>query len=366
MAPVLYRAVPGESHPRMGNSIPVPTPSGQSVPGPDIFQQKSDILSGTFHPRMESFHPGPRPSGQSVLGSDTFQESPIHRALSMCGPITPPLTPARARDAPREPLYPGAAMRTRHFGDTSTGLRRNRNEDAYLADERLGLFLVCDGVGGRARGEVASAEATELVWEWVKREEPLLRDAIAQSPISEDMIGRLGAMIRGAVQNACYMVHGMGEVDPAHRGMSTTVTVVQVVGERIVVGQVGDSRVYLARGGAVTQLTEDHTWLNWQVQQGLLTPEQARDRGSAGKNIITSAVGLREFVEVDILVVPVQPGDRLLLCSDGLHAYLDSGAILTELFQLDVRAAAPAAIRHANACGGADNITALFVEFLES
>ena len=77
-------------------------------------------------------------------------------------------------------------------------------------------------------------------------------------------------------------------------------------------------------------------------------------------------VGLREFVEVDILVVPVQLGDRLLLCSDGLHAYLDSGAILSELFKLDVREAARAAIRHANACGGADNITALFVEFLAS
>jgi len=131
-----------------------------------------------------------------------------------------------------------------------------------------------------------------------------------------------------------------------------------------VVGQVGDSRVYLARDGTVTQLTEDHTWLNLQVQQGLLTPEQAR--GRSGKNIITRALGLRPFVEVDILVVPVKPGDRLLLCSDGLHTYLDSGPTLSDLFKLDVREAAPAAIRHANACGGADNITALFVEFLTS
>ena len=229
-------------------------------------------------------------------------------------------------------------MRTRHFADTNTGLRRDRNEDAFLADDRLGLFLVCDGVGGRARGEVASAEAADLIWEWIKREDALLAQAAAEaqaSPhaalvangsassapalkMSEDTIGRLGAMVRGAVQNACYMVHSMGEVDPEHRGMSTTASVVQFVGELVVVGQVGDSRVYLARDGTVTQLTEDHTWLNLQVQQGLLTPEQAR--GRAGKNIITRAVGLREFVEVDILVVPVQAGDRLLLCSDGLHA----------------------------------------------
>jgi serine/threonine protein phosphatase PrpC len=146
--------------------------------------------------------------------------------------------------------------------------------------------------------------------------------------------------------------------------MSTTASVVLVVGELVIVGQVGDSRVYLARDGAVSQLTEDHTWLNVQVKQGVLTPEQARRKHSTGKQMITRAVGLREFVEVDTLVVPVQVGDRLLLCSDGLHAYLDSSETLVDLFQLDLREAAPAAIRHANACGGEDNITALFVEFL--
>jgi protein phosphatase len=156
----------------------------------------------------------------------------------------------------------------------------------------------------------------------------------------------------------------MGEVDPSHRGMSTTASVVLVIGELVIVGQVGDSRVYLARDGVVSQLTEDHTWLNVQVKQGVLTPEQARRKHSTGKQMITRAVGLREFVEVDILAVPVQVGDRLLLCSDGLHAYLDSSATLVDLFQLDLREAAPAAIRHANACGGEDNITALFVEFL--
>ena len=144
--------------------------------------------------------------------------------------------------------------------------------------------------------------------------------------------------------------------------LGAAVDVAQVVGDRVVVAQVGDSRVYLARHGEVTQLTEDHTWLNFQAQHGLLTSDRARP--GAGKNIITRAVGLHDHVEVDILVVPVQPGDRLLLCSDGLHTYLGAGTILLDLFKLDVRAAARAAIHHANACGGADNITALFVEFL--
>lgn len=275
-------------------------------------------------------------------------------------------------------------MRTRHFGYTDTGRRRRHNEDAWLADERLGLFIVCDGVGGQARGEVASEETVELIWDWVKAQAAVVQAAIAEAQarsvlhvvgstvprpgprmtMPAEAVGRLGALVRGAVQNACYMVHGMGEVDPSQRGMSTTASVVLVADELVIVGQVGDSRVYLARDGQVSQLTEDHTWLNVQVKQGAMTPEQARRKSTTGKQMITRAVGLRDHVEVDILAVPVQVGDRLLLCSDGLHAYLDAADTLVDLFQLDLREAAPAAIRHANACGGEDNITALFVEFL--
>lgn len=268
-------------------------------------------------------------------------------------------------------------MRTRHFGHTDAGLQRRSNEDAWLADDELGLFVVCDGVGGRSHGEVASETAVELIWEWVKQNAAAVhaaRDEVAEARravvgeparavwLSPPTLGRLGAIVRGALQSACYMVHGMGEVDPARRGMSTTASVALIAGGVAMVGQVGDSRVYLARGDEVRQVTEDHTLKNLQLKQGLLTPEQAQ--GRRGRSQITRALGLREFVEADIQVVPLAPCDRLLLCSDGLHEYLDGADALIDLFRLDVRDAARAAIRHANACGGRDNITALFVELL--
>lgn len=274
-----------------------------------------------------------------------------------------------------------AHMRTRHFGSTDLGRRRDQNEDAFLAEEPLGLFVVCDGVGGRAYGEVAAQETVELIREWVHREAAVIEAAadevrlarrmVVNGPavagpqvwLSEETAARLGGVVRGAVQNACYMVHGMAAADARYSGMSTTASVVLIAGESAIVGQVGDSRVYLAREGEVRQLTEDHTLLNMQVKQGLVSAEQARGR----KSQITRAVGLNEFVEVDVTALPLQVGDRLLLCSDGLHEYLDRSAdMLMDLFRLDVRVAAPAAIRYANACGGKDNITALFVEILES
>ena len=250
---------------------------------------------------------------------------------------------------------------TRHYGYTDTGRVRAHNEDAFLADAGLGLFVVCDGVGGRARGEIASQETVELILDWIKSDMTDIELARTQ-PLDEAGLGRLGALVRGAVQNACYMIHSMGEIDPERRGMSTTASVALVVGGVAVVGWVGDSRVYLGRGEEVTQLTDDHTLVNHQVKQGVLTPEQARH--SKMKHVITRAVGHRDFVEVDIRTTALQDGDRLLLCSDGLHEYLDANRTLHTLFAMDVREAAKEAIRHANDQGGRDNITALFVEYL--
>ncbi len=252
-------------------------------------------------------------------------------------------------------------MRTRHFGITDVGLRRRHNEDAFLADEDLGVFVVCDGVGGRAKGEVASRETADLIWEWLKREEDTIR-AIQRAP-EQGAVRKAVVTMRQAIQNACYLVHGMGEIDPERRGMSTTTSALVVGAGLGIVGQVGDSRVYRYRDGSVEQLTEDHTLVNYQLKHGLITPEEAES--SRSKHVITRAVGHKDYVEVDVLTVEIQPGDKLLLCSDGLHGYVQEPADLAYLLSLDVQAAAEEAIRFANAHGGKDNITAVVVELLD-
>lgn len=252
-------------------------------------------------------------------------------------------------------------MRIRYFGHTDVGLSREHNEDSHLADPDLGVFVVADGVGGRAKGEVASQETVELIWEWLKRNESIIAD-IAQSD-GHDRAGQLCQIVRSAIQNACYMVHSMGEIDPEHRGMSTTASVFLVCGTVGVVGQVGDSRVYLVRQGEVAQLTEDHTLINYQLKQGLITPEQAAN--SRAKNVITRAVGHKDYVEVDTLPIPLFAGDRIVLCSDGFHGYVETVEDMAYFRDMDVEEAVLEAIRFANAKGGKDNITAMMVELVE-
>jgi serine/threonine protein phosphatase PrpC len=252
-------------------------------------------------------------------------------------------------------------MGTRHYGYTDVGRVRSRNEDAFLADAQLGLFIVCDGVGGRARGEVASQETVEFIVDFVKGDATDIEIARHGGGVDQAARQRLSALLRGAIQSACYMVHTMGEIDPDRRGMSTTASVVLIADSLATIAWVGDSRVYLWHDGAHVQLTDDHTLVNARVRQGTMTPEAAKL--SHLKHVITRAVGHRDFVEVDVRQLDLVPGDKLLLCSDGLHEYLDEPGVLARLFSADLATAAREAVRHANDHGGRDNITALFVEY---
>jgi serine/threonine protein phosphatase PrpC len=245
-------------------------------------------------------------------------------------------------------------MRTVSVGQTDVGRRRPHNEDSILRDDDLGLYIVADGVGGNAKGEVASAESVDLVHSWVRRWRATL-EAHAAAP-SEEHTNVVRRLLESAVQSACYMVFGMGQLDPRQKGMSSTLSSLLISGDSGFIAQVGDSRVYLARKGKIVQLTEDHTLVNFRLKLGLITPEEAAS--APGKNVITRAVGHQDYVEVDTLDLKTEPGDRFLLCSDGLHGYLQDGE-LDRLLEGDRANVANQLVMLANDRGGRDNITVI-------
>lgn len=243
------------------------------------------------------------------------------------------------------------------------GRKRRLNEDAFRVDDELGLYVVADGVGGHAKGEVASAEAVDQIFAFVKQGRAALNAFVAK-PDAETQ-RHVRRLLESAVQSACYMVFGMAEMDPSQRGMSTTISALLVSGSHAVIAQVGDSRVYRVRGGAAKQLTEDHTLVNYKLKQGLITEAQARTM--KGKNVITRAVGHKDYVEVDVRETDARAGDLFLLCSDGLHGYLDDGEVERTLAARagavdgSLDAAAARFIQLANDRGGKDNITVVLV-----
>jgi protein phosphatase len=155
------------------------------------------------------------------------------------------------------------------------------------------------------------------------------------------------------------MVYSMAELDRGKSGMGTTISAILILGEFAVFAQVGDSRIYRVLGNRVEQLTEDHTLIAWQLKQGLITPQEAQR--SPHRNVITRAVGNREYVQVDTGLVPLQSGLRFLLCSDGLHGYLADQDI-APIIALGGGRAVQRFIDLANERGGKDNITAILVE----
>jgi len=249
-------------------------------------------------------------------------------------------------------------VRRHSAGLTDVGRRRIANEDAFLVDDGLGLYVVADGMGGHAAGEVASHEAVDTVHGMVKRGRDAL-DAIAAGDLSETAVHRAIRVIESAVQAATYMVFAIAQNEPEQQGMGTTLSALALVGNHGVTAQVGDSRVYLVRDGRAQALTEDHTLVAWQLKQGIISAEEALV--SPHKNVITRAVGSRDYVQVDTGFFDVQPGDTFLLCSDGLHGYLDDDEI-PQIIDLGATIAVRRFIELANERGGRDNITAVVVE----
>ena len=245
---------------------------------------------------------------------------------------------------------------------TDIGRQRDHNEDNYLLDKKLSLFVVCDGMGGHAAGEIASAIAVRTLHDEVKREWDMVTDYLAGKSGGAKVNQRdILNMLEFAVNRASSKIHAEAVKDTSKRGMGTTLVAVLVIGNQAFIVYVGDSRVYLLRDGVLEQVTEDHTVYNELIKRKKLSKEQIEKL--APKNAITRAVGVYESAEPDTLVIDLVAGDRFLLCSDGLSGYFeeDLDGLSRLLSNTDQEAAVRDLVDAANARGGKDNITAVVV-----
>ncbi|HEU5060638.1 MAG TPA: Stp1/IreP family PP2C-type Ser/Thr phosphatase [Kofleriaceae bacterium] len=243
-----------------------------------------------------------------------------------------------------EPGVTVARFATYAVGRTDVGRQRTTNEDAMLVDNTLGLYLVCDGMGGHASGQIASDLAVRTIAQSLKTGEPAPQNG-------EDPL-------QAAMQAANQTVYQRSQLDPSCHGMGTTAVGLRVEGDLLHICHCGDSRVYLLRTGKLSQLTRDHSLVNLYKDK----PELEGQMGPASSNVIVRAIGLEERVEIDHRVVALEDGDIYLLCCDGLTDMVDDWMIreiLTSGEALEVMG--ENLVRAANTNGGSDNITVVLV-----
>jgi PPM family protein phosphatase len=243
-------------------------------------------------------------------------------------------------------------MRIRSAALTDVGRVREKNEDSHLVQDDMGLYVVADGMGGHLGGQMASSLAVKNVSEAVTGQKAALMDGAGVEPLESSPVPR---MLADAVRNACSAIYEAAQNDPELQGMGTTVTTMFVHSGRAFIAHVGDSRCYLQRADRIIQITDDHSLVNEQIKAGLITREQARQ--SKLKNIITRSVGFERDVAVDTFALPLQLGDKFLMCSDGLANFVDDTEIGLALASLQLSDVPARMVELANERGGDDNIT---------
>ena len=240
------------------------------------------------------------------------------------------------------------------------GLRREGNEDAFCARPDIGLFLVADGMGGHAAGEVASRVAAQAIETFIN--DTRNADVNTTWPFPYDpAISLDGNRLTAAFKLANRKLGAAMENDEALRGMATTAAALLINKGTPVVAHVGDSRLYRWRTGELTQITQDHSWVNEQVRAGVLTETDARHH--PWRHVVTRALSGGEDPDVDVTEVDIQPGDRLLICSDGLSGVVPMerlSDIIGRMNPLDQTC--QELIDAANQAGGPDNITAAMLQ----
>jgi len=243
---------------------------------------------------------------------------------------------------------------------TDVGRKRQGNEDSLCVAPDLGLYVVADGMGGHAAGEVASRLAVDTIRECMQKYLGGADLAIQGQPIAT--CSREATFLLSSIQVANRMIFDAAQGRREYRGMGTTLVSVLAVNNNVALAHVGDSRIYRIRDDRIVQLSRDHSVVQQQVDRGILSAEEAHE--SQYRHLITRALGLKESVEVDLTEEPVLPGDILLLCSDGLSDLLEDEEILAIVKEHadDLEKACQALVDRANYKGGDDNITAVLIE----
>lgn len=235
---------------------------------------------------------------------------------------------------------------------TDLGRVRDNNEDKFdffepedpaVLATKGSFYAVADGMGGHSAGQIACEMALKTVIE-----------SYYASPSADVEAG-----LRRAVEYANSLIYDTAQIIPDRQGMGTTLTAVVVREDRMTLAQVGDSRAYLLRGGAMTQLTEDHSWVAEQVRLGTMTLAEAQI--SPFRNIITRSIGTAATIETDVFTHEMRVGDTLLLCSDGLSGHLEPDEMQAVIGAHSPSVAALSLVESANERGGRDNITALIL-----
>ncbi|MDF1564189.1 MAG: Stp1/IreP family PP2C-type Ser/Thr phosphatase [Deltaproteobacteria bacterium] len=252
-------------------------------------------------------------------------------------------------------------MRIDSVGRTHVGMKRDHNEDNFQLVPEVNLFIVADGMGGHAAGEVASGIAVEEVAEFFRMTE---RDEEATWPNKMDRARNYDEnRLATAIMLSNTRIREAASADARQKDMGTTIVTTFFKPEATYVGHVGDSRVYRFRAGELTQITEDHSLLNQYIKAKKLTPEEIEN--FPHKNVISRALGMKDQVEVDVVADPSREGDVYVLCSDGLSGMIkdeEMARILAANLD-DLDTCADRLIEAANANGGHDNVTVVLARY---
>ncbi len=330
---------------------PLPHPSPEPPP-PPVTEPPAE------HPPVSASHDIDAAVAEALFASDEpAGVDPESEAPPLLEPVdTLPLEPTLSADD-LIPVAPVAAAestasalpRPRLAVDalSDVGCVRTNNEDAYGYDSELGIFVICDGMGGMAAGEVASSNSVSA-----------LVHTFAESAGTDLSIS---TRLQQAVHTANSTVWDMGQ-QPEHKGMGTTAVAAAIDGQKLIIANVGDSRAYAVQNGLATQITVDHSYINELIRNGTLTRENAHLADLHGyESVITRAIGVSETVEPDYYAIDLTPGTQILLATDGLTRYLNGDEIATILQATPFESTCANLIDLAKRRGGHDNITCLLM-----